>query len=605
MLVGEMAGSAGTLADAADEAPGDTGTGFRMAPLEALSEASPDGILVVAPEGGILTYNRRFAEMWDLPAHVLALRSDAAALEAVRSMLVDPDEFLAKVRYLYEHPAETSREEIQLRDGRVYDRYSTPVLGPDGTKYGRAWFFRDATAQKQAETVRVQLELERAAREAALQRSVRLRALHEAALAIAGPVASEPKWVAHLLATIVGRAVTALNGRDGRLVLAGDPAWSGLVSGGDTAAGPVVLDHAGRMRRATQRPDGATEHVLATGESVEVTDTLADSRFGTYPQLANVGIRALVMVPLRTAGAVRGVLGITFNEHRVLNTEDREALELFAAHAAAALERVRMGHADQQLARQGAELARRNAETASLRELDRLKNELLSTVSHELRTPLAIIHGYAQLIQRRGSDAASAVTAQRILAASTQLNRIVEDLVDFAHMSRGAISVRLEVMDLVPDLSDLAAEFRGREGGHRITAVLPTALPVRADRARVKQIVGNLLENALKYAPDGDIVLRAFRKRTGGRSERATASGAGFARVEVVDRGPGIPVAERRRVWDRFYRGQQVSTMNLARGTGIGLAVVKALVEAHGGRVGLSSTSGRGTRFWFELPAAQ
>jgi signal transduction histidine kinase len=172
-------------------------------------------------------------------------------------------------------------------------------------------------------------------------------------------------------------------------------------------------------------------------------------------------------------------------------------------------------------------------------------------------------------------------------------------------MSRGEISVRLETFDLVPDLNDLVAEFRGHEGGHRIAASLPDALPVRADRARVKQIVGNLLENALKYAPDGDIVLRAFWKPSRRRGERASASGAGFARVEVLDRGPGIPAAERRRVWDRFYRGQQVVALNLARGTGIGLAVVKALVEAQGGRVGLSSTAGGGTCFWFELPASQ
>ena len=618
MLAGDLAGSVSATVDESDAPPRGAGARFQMALLEALSEASPDGILVVAPDGGILTYNRRFAEMWNLGDPVLALRSDAAALDAVRSMVLDPDEFLAKVEHLYAHPGETSRDELQLRDGRVFDRYSTPVVGADGTGYGRVWFFRDVTAERQAEAARVQLERERAMRDSALQRVARLRGLHEAALALAGPVAAEPRGMADLLATIVRLAVTSLAGRDGRLVLAEDAAWAGLVQGDDGVGGSIVLDHAGRLRRAAQRPDGATEHVLATGELVEVPDTRDASRFGPYPQLAAVGIGSLVMAPLRSGGEVRGVLGVTFNEQRVLDTEEREALDLFAAHAAAALERVRLANADQQLARQNLELARREVEAASLRELDRLKNELLSTVSHELRTPLAIIHGYAQFIARREGEMSA--QAQRIVTASAHLNRLVEDLVDFAQLTRGTVAVRPERVDLAPLLGELAAEFRERTGGQRLTAQLPETLPAHADRARVGQIVLNLLENAVKYAPEGEIVLRAFWKRARGRGEPVgpTAApapapamakagrgvAAGYVRVEVVDSGPGVPAAERHRVWERFYRGQNVSTLNLAGGTGIGLAVVKALAEAQGGRVGLSSGAGRGARFWFELPAA-
>src|SRR5687768_10556139 len=196
MLAGDLAGTAGATAVETGEPPSGEGPRFQMALLEALSEASPDGILVVSPEGGILTYNRRFAGMWNLGDPVLEQRSDAAALEAVRSMLLDPDEFLAKVAYLYAHRDETSSDEVRLRDGRVFDRYSTPVVGPDGTHYGRVWFFHDATGQRQAEAARVQLERERAMRESALHRVARLRALHEAALAIARPVAGEPRGVA-------------------------------------------------------------------------------------------------------------------------------------------------------------------------------------------------------------------------------------------------------------------------------------------------------------------------------------------------------------------------------------------------------------------------
>ena len=578
---------------------------FQKALLEAQGEASLDGILVVSGDGRILFYNRRFAELWRLTPEVLAQRSDVAALEAVRDQLADPDQFLTQVGLLYANPSATSRDEIQLKDGRVFERYTAPVTGPDGTHYGRVWFFRDATEQREAAEVRDQLVHEHAAREAALQRTTRLRALHEAALAIAGPVSADQAAVAQLLATITARAVAALDARDGRLVLADDAAWADLVPkrpdgerGADGGSGEIVLGHTGQLRRAAQRSSGATEHVLLTGEAVVVPDTRAPSRFGPYPQLAEVGIGSLIMVPLRTAGEVIGVLGVTFNEGRprdLLETEDRDVLELFAAHAAAALQRVRLAYADRQLAHQRDELAQRDAETIALREVDRLKSELLSTVSHELRTPLSVIYGYAQLVQRRGGQSAGA--ADRMLAAASQLTRLVEDLLDFANFERGEVSVRPEVFDVVTTARALASEFRARDGGERIREVLPARLPVFADRGRVAQVLANLLENALKYAPSGPIVVRAKHIRSGEGDRH-------FVRLEVADRGPGIPLVEQPRVWERFYRGQRVNELNLARGTGIGLAVVKALVEAQGGRVGLKSTPGRGARFWADLPAA-
>ena len=247
------------------------------------------------------------------------------------------------------------------------------------------------------------------------------------------------------------------------------------------------------------------------------------------------------------------------------------------------------------------ELAKRDAEAEALRRVNRLKDELLSTISHELRTPLALIHGYAQRLQRRAGaldPAAVEATAERILAGSTQLTRLVEELLDFARMERGEVVVQPEAFDLAPTLREVAEGFRRREGGGRLACEVPAALPVRADRARVAQVVANLVENAVKYAPAGPIVLRAARRPPG------PSDGTGLVRVEVEDHGPGILPDEQERVWEKFYRGASVAQLHLARGTGIGLAVVKALVEAQGGRVGLESAPDRGARFWFELPAA-
>jgi signal transduction histidine kinase len=231
--------------------------------------------------------------------------------------------------------------------------------------------------------------------------------------------------------------------------------------------------------------------------------------------------------------------------------------------------------------------------------LDRLKDELLSTISHELRTPLTVIHGYSQRLAARArhlSPERVEASARAIAASSAQLTRLVGDLLDFERMQRGEVQVEVAEFDLAAALRNLLQELRQRAGGERLEGQIPPLLLVHGDRERARQIVTNLVENALKYALEGPIVLRATR--------RENLSGAGrVVRVEVIDHGPGIPQREQARVWEKFFRGSDVAGFNRVPGSGIGLAVVKALVEAQAGRVGLESTPGQGATFWFELPA--
>jgi signal transduction histidine kinase len=128
--------------------------GYQSRMLESIVETALDGILVVDGAGRMTYYNRRFVELWNIPPEVVASRSDDAALAAVSSQLVEPDEFRARVGYLYAHPTEESHEEIALRDGRAIDRYSAPVVDAEGQPRGRVWFFRDVTAQRRAEAAR-------------------------------------------------------------------------------------------------------------------------------------------------------------------------------------------------------------------------------------------------------------------------------------------------------------------------------------------------------------------------------------------------------------------------------------------------------------------
>lgn len=133
---------------------------FQKALFEAQSEASIDGILVVSSAGRILSQNKRFVEMWGIPPRVLASREDEAALQSVLDKLADAEGFIAKVKYLYEHPDEVSRDEIQLKDGRTLDRYSAPIQNSEGKNCGRVWYFRDITSRKRVEDdLRKQKEL--------------------------------------------------------------------------------------------------------------------------------------------------------------------------------------------------------------------------------------------------------------------------------------------------------------------------------------------------------------------------------------------------------------------------------------------------------------
>lgn len=150
---------------------------FQKTLLEAQQDTSDEGILLVSPKGRIISYNRRFLDLWNIPDSVAQTRSDNSALDYVIGNLVDPQDFLKRVQYLYEHPDEKSTEEIPLADGRIFDRYSSPVKSSDGVYYGRVWFFRDITLQKKAEKqlIKYHEELEKEVQE----RTARLKATNE------------------------------------------------------------------------------------------------------------------------------------------------------------------------------------------------------------------------------------------------------------------------------------------------------------------------------------------------------------------------------------------------------------------------------------------
>ena len=141
----------GTTQDITERKQASAQLQYQKSLLEAQTETSLDGILVVSNEGEILSYNQRCIEMWEIPLQVEAKQRDALALQAVLDKLENPQEFLKRIEYLYENHEEKSHEELALRDGRVFDRYSAPITSPDNAYYGRVWYFRDVTERCQSE----------------------------------------------------------------------------------------------------------------------------------------------------------------------------------------------------------------------------------------------------------------------------------------------------------------------------------------------------------------------------------------------------------------------------------------------------------------------
>ncbi|ACX52145.1 multi-sensor signal transduction histidine kinase [Ammonifex degensii KC4] len=230
------------------------------------------------------------------------------------------------------------------------------------------------------------------------------------------------------------------------------------------------------------------------------------------------------------------------------------------------------------------------------RRLERMRREFVANVSHELRTPLTAIKGFVEALEDGAlEDRETAQEFLQIIASETErLIHLVEDLLKLSRLENRQTFLRRQEVNLNELIHNIALVWRRRaeEKGLAFEVDLPPGLPlVLGDPELLTQVFVNLIDNALKYTPVGRVRIRGEYQ-------------SGWVRIEVEDTGIGIPQDCLPRVFERFFRVDRARS-RASGGTGLGLSIVKHIVELHGGKVGVESELGKGSRFWVYLPSPQ
>ncbi len=424
------------------------------------------------------------------------------------------------------------------------------------------WRFQAETAERRAEETAILNNLSRD-------------------LAAAGSLDAVINAVSHGIARVFGREVA---------VLLPEPH-----SGSHLAASMLLnaAEYGSTSEPSAAEYSGAAGLSTAVGAGFEMDEDergVATWAF-THGQAAgrgtdNVPTAAARYLPLQTARSVVGVLGVKPTDPTIhLSLDQRRLLEAFASLAALAIERAQLV--------EEAERARVQMET------ERMRNSLLSSVSHDLRTPLTAITGAASSLL---ADPESPQMGKRPLDASTRreltqaiydeanrMNVLVRNLLDMTRLESGAIQVNKAWQPVEEVIGAALTRMEPLLAGRRVDVRLDADLPLAPlDEVSIEQVLVNLLENAIKYTPLGSpIELSAWTAADSGRS----------IIVEVADHGPGLAPGDEERAFEKFYRGQTTRG-----GVGLGLAICRGIVEAHGGHIWAENRVGGGASFRFELP---
>jgi len=288
---------------------------------------------------------------------------------------------------------------------------------------------------------------------------------------------------------------------------------------------------------------------------------------------------ACLVLPLKAPMRVRGVLAIEPRDARLLGPEQRQVFDTCASLLAISLERIHYIEV---------------AQTSTVQmESERLRNSLLSAISHDLRTPLASLVGLAETLQltRPAPTPQQAEIADAMRHSALRMNALVNNLLDMARLESGAVQLNRQWQPLEEVVGSALAACAPALAGRPVQVALADDLPLlHLDAVLVERVFVNLLENAAKYTPAGSAV--AIGARVDGDQVRVT----------IDDHGPGLPAGREETIFEKFERGRKEST---TPGVGLGLAICRAIMQAHGGSIRGETRAGGGARFTLLLPRGE
>jgi signal transduction histidine kinase len=332
------------------------------------------------------------------------------------------------------------------------------------------------------------------------------------------------------------------------------------------------------LRPGEALPSGALiEEVMRTGETVYRRD-MSDHRYPEEEILTRIGLRSRIAAPLLLGAKPIGMLAILRTRPDGFQPDEVELATLLGRLVAAGVQNIRAYEAERET-------------VAELRRLSALRADFVSLVSHELRSPMAAVIGAARTLQERWRELSPAQRTSFLALIGDETSRLatlVGDVLDTSRIEAGTFSYAFSDVDLAELIRDTVA--MASLGQDEVGVVAKTLHPlprVRADRERLKQVLTNLIENAVKYSPPGEQV------------EISAWTDNGRVCITVSDRGPGIPREQQGLIFEKFGRANVGSGKP---GTGLGLFIARSIAEAHGGSLDVRSGPGQGAAFTLELP---